>query len=149
MKPDRHMLLPALNHDPAGRPLCRWCGGPVAKPRKTFCSTVCVDEYLVRSSPGAAARAVLARDEGVCALCGIDTVAYQRAWWRVGWKATRDMQKRHRLTGRGRWWDVDHIVPVVHGGGSCGIDNLRTLCVWCHRAETAALAKRLAGSRHA
>ena len=47
-----------------------------------------------------------------------------------------------RLTRR--LWEMDHIVPVVEGGGSCGLDNLRTLCVACHRKETAKLAKRRA-----
>jgi 5-methylcytosine-specific restriction endonuclease McrA len=40
------------------------------------------------------------------------------------------------------WWESDHIVPVVEGGGECGLEGLRTLCWRCHRAETAALAKR-------
>ena len=41
-------------------------------------------------------------------------------------------------------WDMDHIVPVSEGGGGCGLDNLRTLCLWCHRRETVALKRRLA-----
>ena len=45
------------------------------------------------------------------------------------------------------WWEADHIVPVVEGGGQCGLDNLRTLCVPCHRAETKALATRRAAER--
>jgi 5-methylcytosine-specific restriction protein A len=46
-----------------------------------------------------------------------------------------------------RLWEVDHITPVVEGGGGCGLDNLRTLCWRCHRKETAALAKRRAQAR--
>ena len=42
-------------------------------------------------------------------------------------------------------WDADHIVPVVEGGGGCGLGNYRTLCVVCHRGETALLASRRAG----
>jgi 5-methylcytosine-specific restriction protein A len=45
------------------------------------------------------------------------------------------------------WWDADHIVPVIEGGGECGIDNFRTLCIPCHKAETAALRKRMARRR--
>jgi hypothetical protein len=38
-------------------------------------------------------------------------------------------------------WEADHIVPVVHGGGgSCGLENLRTLCRACHHRATALLA---------
>lgn len=42
-------------------------------------------------------------------------------------------------------WEADHIVPVVEGGGECGLDGLRTLCLPCHKAETARLRRRLAG----
>ncbi|HUW14746.1 MAG TPA: HNH endonuclease signature motif containing protein [Anaerolineae bacterium] len=41
-------------------------------------------------------------------------------------------------------WHADHIVPVVDGGGACGLDNLRTLCWRCHRSETRKLRRRLA-----
>ncbi len=46
------------------------------------------------------------------------------------------------------WWEADHIVPLVEGGDHSE-DNIRTLCIWCHRDETAALAKRRAESRTA
>jgi hypothetical protein len=45
------------------------------------------------------------------------------------------------------WWEADHIVPVVEGGGECGIDGYRTLCVPCHKTVTANLAARLAEKR--
>jgi 5-methylcytosine-specific restriction enzyme A len=45
---------------------------------------------------------------------------------------------------RSALWEADHIVPVVEGGGCCGLDNLRTLCIMCHKAETKALAARRA-----
>lgn len=44
-------------------------------------------------------------------------------------------------------WEMDHIVPVVEGGGSCGLDNLRTLCVPCHKAATKELRGRLANNK--
>jgi len=46
-------------------------------------------------------------------------------------------------------WEMDHIVPVVEGGGSCGLDNLRVLCRPCHVAETRELARRRAEQRRA
>lgn len=48
-----------------------------------------------------------------------------------------------------RLWEMDHVVPVAEGGGSCGLDNLRTLCWACHRTETAELARRRAAARRA
>lgn len=44
-------------------------------------------------------------------------------------------------------WAADHIKPVVEGGGGCGLDNYRTLCVPCHNKASAALAKRRASAR--
>ena len=36
----------------------------------------------------------------------------------------------------GGLWDRDHIIPVKNGGGNCGLDNLRTLCIKCHKKVT-------------
>lgn len=49
---------------------------------------------------------------------------------------------RHRRS----FWDMDHIRPVVEGGGSCGLDNLRTLCLKCHGKVSAELAARRAAA---
>lgn len=38
---------------------------------------------------------------------------------------------------RRSYWEADHIVPVVEGGGRLGLENLQTLCLWCHRAKSA------------
>jgi len=48
---------------------------------------------------------------------------------------------------RSSWWDMNHRLPVVLGGGGCGLDNLETLCLPCHSRETAILAARIAESR--
>jgi hypothetical protein len=45
---------------------------------------------------------------------------------------------------RSTFYDIDHINPVVEGGHQCGEENLRLLCLGCHRKETAELRKRLA-----
>ena len=44
-------------------------------------------------------------------------------------------------------WDADHIVPVIEGGGLSGLENFRTLCLRCHKGETAKLAHRRAKKR--
>ena len=57
----------------------------------------------------------------------------------------------HLWTGvsrmRGHLWEADHITPVIEGGGGCGLDGYRTLCIACHKAETAKLADRRARAR--
>lgn len=141
--------------------ICRWCGVALSGRRTAWCSQAHTDEYLIRRSPGIARVHVGRRDRGVCALCGRDTRALERFW---GKRFTyfyhhdnRDLHRRlHRAWRRMKraslgveyrrtgYWDMDHIVPVVEGGGGCGLDNLRTLCIPCHRDETAELAKRRA-----
>lgn len=162
---------------------CRWCGGPVKPPRRTWCSDKCVHEARIRSDQGYARHCVLERDHGVCEICGLSMVAvaksisrhirkrfrrrpdeYDRRWGHrkiivnkvaaFRWVCSIHGIHRHRvITVRygdldpKALWDMDHRVPVVEGGGACGLDNLRTLCVWCHAKETAKLAGRRAQKR--
>lgn len=51
------------------------------------------------------------------------------------------------VSASGHSWEADHIIPVVEGGGCCGLENYRTLCLSCHRMETANLARRRADAR--
>lgn len=68
----------------------------------------------------------------------------ERAWSPRIW-AVRDRWDALGLVPHG--WEMDHVVPVVEGGGECGLDNLRTLCIPCHRRNTAELARRRAETR--
>ena len=62
----------------------------------------------------------------------------------------RAFKERHGIPRhRSRFWDIDHIVPVVEGGGSSGPENLRTLCLKCHKQVTAELAAKRAAARKA
>lgn len=135
-----------------GKLLCRLCRVEVSGRRIYWCSDACVEHYKVLSDPGYVRGLLFKRDHGVCRLCGLDTV---------------ELEERHRVANEtsltylywfeGRalprvvrsLWDADHTVPVVEGGGLCGIDGYRTLCIWCHKAETKALAGRLAEKRRA
>jgi hypothetical protein len=129
-----------------GRNLCRWCRLEVPPGRRTFCSDFCVDEWRVRTDPSYLREKTFARDQGVCAICGVDTVA---AWIELrrsrGGKRIRLLQD-WGLTSftRRTLWDADHIIPVVEGGGACDLSNIRTLCLRCHRHVTAELRRRRA-----
>lgn len=48
---------------------------------------------------------------------------------------------------RGHTWEADHIIPVIEGGGGCGPEGYRTLCLACHKKQTADLAARRAVKR--
>ena len=54
----------------------------------------------------------------------------------------RALQERGVIRKRRKsWWEADHIVAVVEGGDS-SLDNMRTLCIPCHRTVTRELAMR-------
>lgn len=129
-----------------GRNLCRWCNLEVPKGRVTFCSDWCVEEWRLRSDPGYLREKVLARDRGICALCRVDCEAVWRNLRRLRGAARLKLLRDWGLNpgSRKSLWDADHIVPVVEGGGECDLENIRTLCLKCHRAATAELRKRRA-----
>jgi 5-methylcytosine-specific restriction protein A len=134
----------SLPKGPNGRNLCRWCNLEVPKGRITFCSDWCVNEWKLRSDPGYLRDRVFERDRGICAQCGIDCGAEflklqlsRGARRRAAWS-----QWSLKPGQRSSLWDADHIVPVVEGGGECDLENIRTLCIRCHREATAELRDR-------
>lgn len=132
---------------PGGRPLCRWCRLEIlAKRRRSFCSEYCVHQWRLRSDPGYLRDQVFARDAGICALCAADTVASYRDLKRSRGRLRAESLAMWGLSSvhaRRSLWDADHILPVAEGGGQCDLDNLRTLCLPCHREVTADLRRRL------
>ena len=134
-----------------GRVLCRWCSHAVPRGRRTFCSAACVHGWRLRTSPAYLRQQVLARDRGICARCTVDTLAAHRLI-----RSSRGIRRQQLLAvwdlstlRRKSLWDADHIVPVVEGGGECSLENLRTLCLHCHRVLTAQLRARLRQGRKA
>jgi 5-methylcytosine-specific restriction endonuclease McrA len=130
---------------------CRWCGEAMPKRRRSWCGDACAEEWLVRRSPAFASAKVFSRDRGVCSSCGFDSLLMRRVLAHAG-RSLRTKTPLCELQAlgfnySGPMWETDHIVPVVEGGGGCGLDNLRTLCVPCHKLETALLAKRRAEAK--
>jgi hypothetical protein len=127
--------------------VCRRCGGAVPKGRFTFCSPECVHHWKLRTDPAYLRQQVFARDRGVCALCAVDTEALRRDKRKLDYRARRQFEKD--WGSRRNLWDADHIVPVADGGGECGLSNLRTLCLLCHRTVTLAWCSRRAQAANA
>jgi 5-methylcytosine-specific restriction enzyme A len=147
--PNRGWCSPnRLPKGPNGRALCRQCTTEVPPGRRSFCSVVCVEQWKIKSDPGFVRKKVYERDRGVCGLCGVDTMlAFRRQPKEFPGSAYASVRGGWR--GTGSFWQADHITPVCEGGGECDLSNLRTLCTACHRAETAALAKRRAKEKRA
>jgi len=140
----RYATLPPRRRGPDGERLCRWCADPVPKGRREWCGDQCVREYRIRNGMSVRGE-VFGRDRGVCRACRFDCPRAERLLWECRARRREERYRRlmawlgrpiprHRVT----YWDVDHIVRVVDGGGACGLDNLQTLCLWCHRRKTAA-----------
>jgi 5-methylcytosine-specific restriction enzyme A len=137
----------ALPRGANGRPLCRWCQLEItAARRRTFCSEFCVHQWRLRSDPGYLREQVFLRDRGVCSLCSTDTLRALRELKRSrggSREALLAMWGLRSVSQRRSLWDADHILPVAEGGGQCDLENLRTLCLPCHREVTAQLRLRL------
>jgi 5-methylcytosine-specific restriction protein A len=128
-----------------GRGLCRWCTLEVPTRRFTFCSEYCVHEWKLRSQPGYLREHILKRDRGICAHCGVDTIREHSKLKRSRGPARDALTEHWGLKTRLRksLWDADHILPVAEGGGECDLDNIRTLCLRCHRLVTVQLRERI------
>ena len=158
---------------PAGRRFCRGVHGgelvEVPKGCRAWCSGECETDALIRGGYGNIIRhAVSERDQGVCALCLSDPVLAARVMCRLKLSCVRPrwgeaphhsgrqapnppLELLRRLWGLSgsavHLWEADHILPVIEGGGGCGLDGYRTLCRPCHNAETRKLRRRLSRAR--
>jgi 5-methylcytosine-specific restriction enzyme A len=130
---------------PNGRGFCRWCALEVPARRFTFCSEYCVHEWKLRTQPAYLREQILKRDSGRCAQCGVDAIQ-EHIKLRRARGARRVALLEHwgiKTRMRKSLWDADHILPVAEGGGECDLDNIRTLCLRCHRTVTMQLRERL------
>ena len=157
--------------DPSGKGyLCSCgCGKKPIAPKRNWFSPECVHRGRMRSDPGYVRQQVFERDKGCCANCGRDVEKLRRRFHRLymetkgisaravypsahyGLHRVRHLSKWHEVSRfpdlSRSWWDADHIIEVVRGGGECGLDNYQTLCVPCHKTKTARLAGELARER--
>ena len=135
-------LLPKT---PEGLPCCRWCNKGVSPPRRTLCSKECEHELKLRISGRYLRDCVYNRDKGICKICNIDTKQIARDANNMTGVDKNNFLTQYNISLKrkiwikkhgGGLWDADHIVPVKDGGGLCGLDNMRTLCISCHKIIT-------------
>ncbi|OLY82786.1 DNA annealing helicase and endonuclease ZRANB3 [Smittium mucronatum] len=159
--------------------LCRYCGKETDSYYQTFCNRNCVLEFQVRTKAQHVRTNLLERDGGVCQLCGfpahqwykkISTSNYSQAMelldtiereqsplWKKKTGSTRNINNwtRHgtheycKLFNSGMFWEAAHIRDVADGGGVCGLEGYRILCVPCHERESMNRIVMKAQSRNA
>ena len=145
--------IPKQQKDQLGRRLCRNCQAVITSKRmRSYCSRECREKFSIAYFATSARYHVYKRDSGVCAKCGCDTGKIERilrecrAWMR--WAEVRSVSCELGFRGKTqRLWDADHVLECVRGGWGKGLDNFRTLCIPCHKSETARLAAERAEER--
>ena len=146
-------LLPK-NED--GLTSCRYCGNSVHSPRRTLCSVECAHELRLRTNGNYLRKCVYKRDKGICKICGEDTklIAKKVLQLKIDnlieemelFLKEKNISLKRKIWRRkngGGLWDADHIIPVKDGGGQCGLDNIRTLCIDCHKKVTKNKSKQV------
>ncbi|KAK3751990.1 hypothetical protein QZH41_010969 [Actinostola sp. cb2023] len=152
---------------PDGTPMCLFCRTPVDYGSlgnnwdSRFCSFDCKENHQIRNSGTAVRRTLFDTEQGICQLCHFDAHACynsvkalqkkdRRAFLEKSTYAdlhTRFLNRMILDPKEGMFWEADHIVAVAEGGGQCGMENLRTLCVPCHKKVTKDLLVRLRTKR--
>lgn len=142
---------------------CAWCANQsFCVNSVTYCSHSCAEEGRVRRggmySSSKIREQLFAMEHGKCTKCNIDAHALfckikalqpaerLNTLLKAKWKLPKTRQGTDRLLMSPQehdFWQADHIVAVAEGGGSTGLDNIRTLCTPCHQAETEKLVARL------
>ena len=135
-------LLPKID----GLTCCRWCGKGVLPPRRTMCSADCEHELNLRINGRYLRNCVYMRDKGICNLCNIDTKKTAKEVLLLDGIQRNEFLKKYNISLKrkiwkcrhgGGLWDADHIIPVKDGGGCSSLENMRTLCITCHKKITA------------
>ena len=135
---------------PGGKNLCRWCGTEVSGRRRTWCSEECVEEFRTNHDWAHIRYLVQKRDNGICNICKTDTIELRKEINKLRHLFKCRSFNFYNAFGisphRYDLWDADHIIPRSEGGVNHP-DNIRTLCIWCHKKVTKELAARLAKKR--
>mmetsp|Transcript_1945 Transcript_1945/g.3107 ORF Transcript_1945/g.3107 Transcript_1945/m.3107 type:complete len:159 (-) Transcript_1945:84-560(-) len=134
------------------QPCQRLAAGGVLQVHELFCGGKCHQNHFQRSSNGSLRRQLFELDKGVCQTCGLNCSQLvervrllgptdRKAELLKAVPALKAYPERLKVLVDdpcdGNLWHADHILPVSMGGGECGLENIRTLCVLCHARVTA------------
>lgn len=110
-----------------------WCGKPKSQFEKHMRKYCCnkhssIWYYSIRSFWDSFRLERIRIDKFTCVECGFST-------------RTTDLilndEDEPRVRGSDSEFQVDHIIAIVNGGDCFDIENVRTLCVNCHKVKTA------------
>ncbi len=89
---------------------CTWCNIEVLKPKRNWCGKECVEKYNL-TQPKHLKKIIKKRDKAFCKLC-------------------------NKKCSKKSEFDLDHIIPISMQGHPFDLNNLRILCIECHKKET-------------
>ncbi len=151
----------------AGERICIMCGKALTGRQERWCGdNECSRLVWIRSGDqGAMRRYLEGKEKGICQECGMDCGLLKCV---VDWvvrneseketsgscfdgmtlKGLRDINVPIKITSASTYvtWEADHIIPLAEGG-THHEDNIQTLCIRCHKKDTAELHRRLAEKR--
>jgi hypothetical protein len=89
------------------------------------------------------------KEHGVCQKCGRDCEALRKRLRALGPEERRLERLRLGIPEGQTWlWECHHRIPVAEGGTDL-LENLQTVCVWCHPIITVGYASARATGRRA
>lgn len=115
---------------------CIWCGDVLRN--KHVHTRYCADKECARSAyiwgypqKHEACLLFLQKQDFKCKICQLDFSQYidKNISSENFLKEKRSIPQEHKP-------EVDHIIPIIQGGQSLGIDNHQVLCYTCHKEKT-------------
>ena len=104
-----------------------WCGKLIVKPRRRYCSDRHYNlwYFSINTRWESFRDQVLRRDNYICQECGYQPKVIKGKYsWDYDHVDDRYLQ-------------ADHILAIINGGMCFDLENIRTLCVDCHKKKTA------------
>lgn len=144
--------------------LCKFCRDPLPKKgeegyhHNRMWHVDCTDRYNFLTNPAYQRWQVYARDKGVCACCGYDSpgaAEFIRGLEPQSLLSSVAYSSWHQRIDAAGKWHLDHIVPLWQGIGLPDeeriklfeIENMQTLCPYCHKEKTKREAAERAAAR--